>query len=83
MNSFTKRELDVLYLLLKGLNNKKISEELYISNHTTKAHIASIYRKLGVVNRVQAAVKCLVMGNNSFSDGLDVKNEFAKLNISN
>lgn len=54
---FTERELEVAHLLLQGLNNKEISKKLFISNHTTKAHIASIYRKLDVKNRVQAAVK--------------------------
>ena len=58
MEKFTRREIDVLYLLLKGMSNVQISENLCISNHTTKAHVASIFRKLNVSNRVQAAVKC-------------------------
>lgn len=37
---FTERELEVLHLLLLGLNNKEISDELFISNHTTKAHVS-------------------------------------------
>ena len=57
---FTERELEVLHLLLLGLNNKEISDELFISNHTTKAHVASI----GVSNRVQAAVKSIKLGAN-------------------
>lgn len=61
---FTERELEVLHLLLLGLNNKEISDELFISNHTTKAHVASIYKKLGVSNRVQAAVKSIKLGAN-------------------
>ncbi len=59
MEYFTEREKEVLKLLVLGLNNKEISEKLVISNHTTKAHVASIYRKLGVTNRVQAAVKSI------------------------
>ncbi len=59
---FTEREQEVLHLLLLGLNNKEISDKLFISNHTTKAHVASIYKKLGVTNRVQAAVKSLSLG---------------------
>lgn len=66
MENFTERERDVLYLLLLGLNNKEISKRLYISNHTTKAHVASIYKKLGVENRVQAAIKSLKIGADSF-----------------
>ena len=57
MENFTDREKEVLYLLLKGLNNKEISKKLFISNHTTKAHVASIYKKLGVTNRTSAAIK--------------------------
>lgn len=66
MDIFTEREKDVLHLLLLGLNNKEISEKLYISNHTTKAHVASIYKKLHVSNRVQAAVKSLNIGAGEF-----------------
>lgn len=62
INIFTEREREVLNLVLQGLNNKEISQCLVISNHTTKAHVASIYKKLGVTNRVQAAVKCIILG---------------------
>ena len=56
---FTERELEVLNLLLLGLNNQEISEKLFISNHTTKAHVASILQKLEVDDRLQAALKAL------------------------
>ena len=56
---FTKREQEVLELLIQGYNNTEISEILMITTHTTKAHAASIYKKLGVSNRVQATVKYL------------------------
>lgn len=62
MENFTDREKEVLFLLMKGLNNKEISKELFISNHTTKAHVAAIYKKLGVSNRVQAAIKSIHLG---------------------
>ena len=62
MENFTEREFEVLYWLLKGLNNKQISEKLFITNHTTKVHVASIYKKLGVSNRVQAAIKSIKLG---------------------
>lgn len=73
MDIFTERERDVLYLLLLGLNNKEISDKLFISNHTTKAHVASIYKKLGVSNRVQAAVKSLNIGAGEY---FNLKEEF-------
>lgn len=61
IENFTKREVEVLYQLLLGQSNKDISKTLFISEHTTKAHLASIYKKLGVVNRVQATIKCFAM----------------------
>ena len=59
MVNFTEREVEVLELLFKGLNNREISDKLFISNHTTKVHVASIYKKLNVANRVQAVIKVM------------------------
>ena len=72
MENFTEREREVLFLLLKGLNNKEISKKLFISNHTTKAHVASIYKKLGVSNRVQAAIKSMKLGAENIFDLSDI-----------
>ena len=72
MENFTEREKEVLFLLLKGLNNKEISKRLFISNHTTKAHVASIYKKLGVMNRVQAAIKSMQVGADKIFDLSDI-----------
>lgn len=55
-NILTKRELEILYLLIEGQSNRQIAKELIISIHTVKAHIESIYRKFGVHNKVQAAI---------------------------
>ena len=63
---FTEREKDVLHLLSLGCNNSEISKKLFISNHTTKAHVATIYKKLGVANRVQAAVKSIRLGADKY-----------------
>ena len=52
----TKRELDVLRLISKGCSNKKISDELTISERTVKNHISHIFRKIDVEDRTQAAV---------------------------
>ena len=52
----TKRELDVLRLILEGCSNKKISDELTISERTVKNHISHIFRKIDVEDRTQAAV---------------------------
>ncbi len=72
MENFTEREREVLFLLLRGLNNKEISKKLFISNHTTKAHVASIYKKLGVSNRVQAAIKSMKLGAEKIFDLTDI-----------
>lgn len=52
----TKRELDVLRLISEGCSNKKISDELTISERTVKNHISHIFRKIAVEDRTQAAV---------------------------
>ena len=52
----TKRDLDVLRLISEGCSNKKISDELTISERTVKNHISHIFRKIDVEDRTQAAV---------------------------
>lgn len=50
----TERERDVLKLLIKGLSNAEVAEQLIISTSTVKYHIGNIYSKLGVDSRVAA-----------------------------
>jgi len=50
----TKREHEILALLKDGLPNKLIAAQLTLSEVTVKSHLCSIFRKLGVSNRVQA-----------------------------
>ena len=57
-NTLTQRESEIMQLIIKGYHNPEISEKLCISEHTTKAHLASIYKKLNVINRLQATIKC-------------------------
>jgi DNA-binding NarL/FixJ family response regulator len=52
----SNRELEVLRLLARGRGNREIAGELHITTNTVKHHIAAILRKLGVTNRIQAAV---------------------------
>ena len=52
----TRREMEVLKLLSVGLYNKEIGEKLSISERTVKNHISSIFKKIEVVDRTQAAV---------------------------
>jgi DNA-binding NarL/FixJ family response regulator len=51
------RELQALRLAARGWTNGEIAAELGITVHGVKFHLASIYRKLGVTNRTEAAIK--------------------------
>jgi DNA-binding NarL/FixJ family response regulator len=50
----TEREQTLLRALARGLSNKQISEELWITEQTVKFHLRNIYRKLDVANRTGA-----------------------------
>jgi DNA-binding NarL/FixJ family response regulator len=60
--SLTQREHDILALLAEGRSNRDIAQRLYLSEKTVKAHLAAIFRKLGVTNRTQAAMMAVQMG---------------------
>ncbi len=53
------REVEVLELASKGWTNGEIARLLGLSTHAVKFHLASIYRKLEVANRTEAAVAFL------------------------
>lgn len=50
----TEREQDVLHLIVRGLNNREIGEQLFISTSTVKNHVSSILAKLNVSSRSEA-----------------------------
>jgi len=56
------RELAVLKLLAAGRTNKEISGELFIAQGTVKAHVAGVYRKLGVHSRAEAVSRAKDLG---------------------
>lgn len=56
------RETRVLRLLMGGKNNSEIGEELCVSEQTIKKELVSLFEKLGVKNRTQAAVKGVQLG---------------------
>jgi two-component system response regulator DevR len=51
----TEREITMLKALARGLSNKAIGHELWITEQTVKFHLGNLYRKLGVPNRLAAA----------------------------
>lgn len=60
--NLTEREYEVLKYVIMGKSNTEIAQELLISVHTAKAHVCSILQKMGVTDRVQAAVKAVKDG---------------------
>jgi DNA-binding NarL/FixJ family response regulator len=58
----TERELEVLGLIAKGLNNQEIARQLAISQKTVKAHVSNILSKLNLADRTQAAIYALKAG---------------------
>lgn len=62
IDHLTNREQDVLELVEKRLYDKEIGNRLSISPETVKSHLKSIYKKLGVKNRRQAAAKLNSIG---------------------
>ena len=56
IHELTNRELDVLKNLTVGMYNKEIALKLNISERTVKNHISSIFKKIGVSDRTQAAI---------------------------
>ena len=57
--SLTKREIEILNLLSKGMLNKEVANEINISTGTVKKHVQNIYEKLHVNTRVEAINKYL------------------------
>lgn len=53
----SRRERDVLRLLVQGMSNSEIAQALTITINTVKMHVRNIYAKLGVRNRAQAIIR--------------------------
>ena len=61
-HDLTDRELETLALLTRGLTNKAMAKELYVSVNTVKTHLKRIYAKLDVSTRTEAARRARALG---------------------
>jgi NarL family two-component system response regulator LiaR len=59
ISNLTKREYEVLVLLVEGLNNKQIAERLTVSPSTIKSHVSNILSKMEVTSRTEAVTLAL------------------------
>ncbi|WP_436496997.1 response regulator [Actinokineospora sp. HUAS TT18] len=57
--TITEREVEVLELLSRGLGNKEMARELFVSEATVKSHLSHIYTKLGVDTRAGAVAAAI------------------------
>ena len=62
LDRLTPREREVLVLLGRGLSNKRIAQDLRLSEKTVKTHVGHVLAKLGVADRTQAAVVAVRAG---------------------
>jgi DNA-binding CsgD family transcriptional regulator len=62
-HKISKREREIMELILQGKSNKQIQELLFISLHTVKNHIYNLYQKLNIKSRNQ--LMSLVMNRNN------------------
>jgi DNA-binding NarL/FixJ family response regulator len=60
--ALTERELDVLRLLVQGYCNPEIAQRLHLASGTVRNYVSTIFQKLGVSDRTQAAVVALQRG---------------------
>ena len=62
LSDLTSRELEILRLVIAGLTNKAIANEIYISEKTVEFHLDHIYTKIGERSRLMASVWALHHG---------------------
>jgi DNA-binding NarL/FixJ family response regulator len=74
----SEREIEVLRLLTKGKTDQEIAQQLVLTDVTIRTHISRILSKLGLKNRVQAALYGIRSGLVSLDETSDIGNDFEK-----
>jgi DNA-binding NarL/FixJ family response regulator len=62
IDELSSREVEVLRLIARGMENAEIAQDLGISPRTAKNHVSNILAKLGLPNRIQAAIYAVRRG---------------------
>lgn len=70
LDSLSKREVEVLLYISKGLGNKEIGEKLFLSEKTVKNYATNLFRKINVQDRVQATILAI---QNNIEDYVEAK----------
>jgi two-component system, NarL family, response regulator LiaR len=73
----SEREIEVLQLLTKGKTDQEIASQLVLSDVTIRTHVNRILSKLGLQNRVQAALYCVRSGMVSLEETYDVSQAYS------
>jgi len=70
LDELTERELEVLGLAAKGMTNREIAQELFISVRTVQVHLSNVFGKMGVGSRTEAVLLALRKGWITLDDTL-------------
>ena len=58
-NPLSKRETEVAKLVVAGLSNREVGQELHLTEHGVSSHLSRIYEKLGISSRVELVLYSL------------------------
>ncbi len=75
----SNREAEVAELVVKGLSNKEVANQLFVTEKTVKFHLTNIYKKMNVKSRAQLIVWC--MPYQSFVEGGSTENAQSARNL--
>jgi DNA-binding NarL/FixJ family response regulator len=78
--ALTEREREIVALLARGWSNRRIAQELHIADITVRTHVSRILGKLGVSNRVEAALHAVRSGLASL-DGTGIRGGGSATNV--